>query len=255
MHLCVHDKELEPYKTPLQRHYHAWWIRHVEQYVISRAAQIIAVSEYTARKTEKAFRCAKPLVIHNAVDTVRTFRAGAPRAPHTPFRLLYAGNWSARKGTDLLSPIMAELGSEFELRYTADRADAHRRNSLPPNCQCISRATSAEKMAALYQDADALLFPSRMEGLPLAVIEAMACGLPVIAARASSLPEAVEDRITGLLCSPNDVQAFIDAARTLASSEHQWRAMREAGRARAESEFDMDAMVNAYIEVYRRALT
>lgn len=52
-------------------------------------------------------------------------------------------------------------------------------------------------------------FPSRLEGLPLTVIEAMACGLPVIAAASSSLPEVVQDGASGMLCPLDDVDAFV----------------------------------------------
>ncbi|MFN3594090.1 MAG: glycosyltransferase [Thiobacillaceae bacterium] len=67
-----------------------------------------------------------------------------------------------------------------------------------------------------YRQADALLFPSRIEGLPLTVIEAMACGLPVIAAKSASLPEVVAHGATGLLCPVDDVGAYVSAPRTLA---------------------------------------
>ena len=111
-----------------------------------------------------------------------------------------------------------------------------------------------DALIAAYQQADALLFPSRLEGLPLTVLEAQACGLPVIAARASSLPEVVEEGVTGLLCSQNDIQAFVDTARQLAGEFDLWLGMRTAARQRTENRFCLDAMVDRYSDLYRSIL-
>ena len=63
-------------------------------------------------------------------------------------------------------------------------------------------ASVDEELVALYRGAEALVFPSYYEGFGLPVIEAMACGTPVVAARATSLPEVVGD--VGVLVDPGD---------------------------------------------------
>nr|BAL54438.1 glycosyl transferase family 1 [uncultured Gammaproteobacteria bacterium] len=249
LHSCVHDPALTPYKKPAQRFYHAAWIKRVEAANLRRATRIVAVSRYTARAAEAAFGLRGIEVIHNGVDTAR-FSPIERATPHRPFRLLYVGNWNVLKGVDLLAPIMQALGKDFELAYTADRNGAHERYPLPPNCRNLGRLSGSALVAA-YQQADALLFPSRLEGLPLTVLEAMACGLPVIAADTASLPEVVEDGRTGLLCPLDDVGSFATAARTLAQDPARWLAMRQAARQRAVGMFSERAQLGQWIEVYR----
>jgi glycosyltransferase involved in cell wall biosynthesis len=163
------------------------------------------------------------------------------------------GNWSARKGVDLLAPIMERLGNDFVLQYTADRNGAHTRFRLPPNSVYLGRLAGKDLVRA-YQEADALLFPSRLEGLPLVPLEAMACGLPVIAANDSSLPEVVEDSITGLLLAPNAVEHFASACQGLATNLNFWRRLCVSAREKALSSFNEDALLMRYLQLYRSIL-
>lgn len=249
VHSCVHDPAGARYKRPLQRLYHAAWIARVEAANLRHAQRRVAVSHYTAQMAKTAFGYGNIEVIHNGIDTTR-FSPAARKAPQRPFRLLYVGNWNRLKGVDLLGPILTALGDGFELHFTADRRGAHARSTLPENCHCIGRL-EPQALAAAYRKADALLFPSRLEGLPLTVIEAMACGLPVIAAETSSLPEVVEHGKTGLLCPVDDVSAFVTAIRALAQDPARWQAMRQAARQRAEMLFAEDAQIQRWVAVYR----
>jgi glycosyltransferase involved in cell wall biosynthesis len=250
VHACVHDPALSPFKRPLQRLYHRFWIYHIERTALRHAQRTIAVSHYTAQAVAAAFGKLSIDVIPNGVDT-GFFTPTNRERPNRPFQLLHVGNWIARKGVDLLAPILRELGKDFELVYTADRLGQHRRYPLPSNARCLGRL-DAEGLRAAYTQADALLFPSRLEGLPLTVLEAMACGLPVIAASSSSLPEVVADGETGLLCPVDDVAAFVAAARRLQSDVGLWRTMRLAARERAVALFDEAKQVERYLDLYRQ---
>jgi glycosyltransferase involved in cell wall biosynthesis len=252
LHSCVHDPALTPYKTPARRLYHALWVKAIERANLARARCITAVSHYTAQAAQAAFGVRDITVIHNGVETER-FHPVERSAPHHPFRLLYVGNWNPLKGVDLFAPIMTALGPEFELCATADRRGAHLRYVLPSNCRSLGRLTGDDLVRA-YQEADALLFPSRLEGLPLTVIEAMACGVPVIAARCSSLPEVVADGETGLLCPVDDVAAFVAAVRMLAEDKGRWRAMHQAARERVVEHFSAMRHVAQWVAVYENAL-
>ncbi|MBW1669292.1 MAG: glycosyltransferase family 4 protein [Deltaproteobacteria bacterium] len=252
MHLCVHDPAFEPFKTPLQRLYHRLWIRRVEARMLQRADVVTAVSRYSAERTREVFGCQNIQVIHNGLDTT-TFHPLPRSHPNSPFRLLYVGNWSERKGVGLLGPLLQRLGPDFELHYTADRNGHHRQYGLPSNCRCLGRLGATELVRA-YQTADALLFPSRLEGFGLVAAEAMACGLPVIAAAASSLPEVVEGKVTGLLCPMDDVAAFAKVASSLANNPPLWQAMRQAARKRAVILFDEGRQMEHYVNLYRAIL-
>jgi glycosyltransferase involved in cell wall biosynthesis len=84
------------------------------------------------------------------------------------------------------------------------------------------------------------------------LLEAAACGVPVVTCDAPGCREAVEDRVTGYLIPPKNSQALTDAIDALVSDDHLRRRMGQAGRLRAERLFDERAIVARHIDVYRR---
>ena len=254
IHHVVHDPLLSPYKSRAQALYHRGWIRRMEEWVVKNAAWVIAVSRFTARQALNVFPPRDITVIPNWLNTA-SFHSRDHHHPHRPFRLLFVGNWSRRKGADLLPEIMRELGGAFELRFTQGLQHRRAAGSLPANMVSLGRIDEMHQMVECYRSCDALLFPSRLEGFGLAALEAQACGLPVVATHGTSLVEVIEDGRTGLLCPMDDVEAFAAAARMLAANPTQWREMGEAARHRVESLFSEEQSVSAYIECYRKVLS
>jgi len=250
IHSCVHMPSLNPYKSYSKRLYHRLWVKSLERNTILRAARVIAVSEFVALQMSKVFGCRNIGVIHNGVDT-RVFNSRRKtQTSHTPFRLLFVGKQSRLKGFDLLIPTMDSLGKNFELGFTLEGSRTNLARDLPSSFRPIGHVTTPEMMAQAYQNADALIFPTRLEGFSLAALEAQACGLPVVATRGTSLPELVQNGKTGFLCPQDDVAAFAKATRRLAADPHLWQQMSKAARARAVSLFDIERMIDYYIEVY-----
>lgn len=248
LHSCVHDPALRPYKRPAQAAYHALWVRGVEAANIRCANRVVAVSRYTAEVARKAFGPLDIEVIHNGVDT-DFFTPVARSSPNKPFRLLYVGNWSRLKGVDLLAPILTQLGQGFELVYTADRNSRHTHFPLPSNCRNLGRL-DRDALREAYRHADALIFPSRLEGFGLVAVEAMACGLPVIASAATSLLEVVTHGESGWLCPLDMVAAFATAARELARKPELWHMMRNAARKRATEHFSAEIQTTQWLQRY-----
>ena len=100
-----------------------------------------------------------------------------------------------------------------------------------------------------------MLFPSRLEGMPLAVLEAMGVGLPVVAADVASLPEVVRHAETGLLApSRRMLAAFVSAVRRLRDDPGLHEAMQMASAARARYEFGEDNAIARYVALYATVL-
>jgi len=102
---------------------------------------------------------------------------------------------------------------------------------------------------------DVFVLPSRQEGFPLAVVEAMLAGVPVVAADVGSVGEAVIDGETGLLAPAGDAQAFAERLRQLLSDRELARRLGSSGRDRARELFTAKAMALAFESLYREILS
>jgi len=249
IHHSIHEPALHSCKDPARAAYHRWWIAPNERRVLRRANRVVAVSRFVADASRRALLDVPMEVIYNGVDTGR-FKPGDRRhPPGEPFRLLYVGAWRKLKGVHLLAPIMRELGAGFELRYTGGGAAEGDKPGMPANMHDLGRIDEHGVIAAM-QDSDAFLFPSHSEGFGLVAAEAMACGLPVIATRGSSLVEVIENGVTGVLCPQDDVVAFAAGARSLRDSTGLAESMRRAALAAARSRFSIEQMVSRYLAAY-----
>ena len=97
---------------------------------------------------------------------------------------------------------------------------------------------------------DIFVLPSLREGMPNAVLEAMACGLPVIASEVGGASEILRDGENGLLVCPTDVEQLSEYLYRLALSPERCRAMGTAGRRYVEREIKMEHMVSKYTNLY-----
>jgi glycosyltransferase involved in cell wall biosynthesis len=106
----------------------------------------------------------------------------------------------------------------------------------------------------LVKSFDLFVMSSVTEGLGSAVLEAMACGRAVVATRAGGIPEAVDDGVTGILTAPHDEAAMAEAVVALLEDPARRDRFGRAGRARVETAFSVDQMVERTLEVYARRL-
>lgn len=104
----------------------------------------------------------------------------------------------------------------------------------------------------LMLESDFYVLPSRWEGLPGALVEAMACGLPVVATAVGGVPEAVTDGKTGYLAEPEDPISLASALDRLCKSTDSRRAMGREARIRAADHFSIERMVHDWEAFYRK---
>ena len=111
------------------------------------------------------------------------------------------------------------------------------------------RSDVADVLAA----GDLYVMPSLSEGLPLALVEAMAAGLPIVASNVGGIPEVVADGIEAVLTPADDAPALAGAIGALLGDASRRGRMGTAARARARRDFDVRAMGDAYERLYRGA--
>ncbi|MBI5739844.1 MAG: glycosyltransferase family 4 protein [Nitrospirae bacterium] len=215
--------------------------------VISSADQLVSVSNALKEAAEKIGSPKKAIrTIHNGCDPELFFRDADARTRYRE-KLGISGN-------DVVIIFVGELKKNkgvFELTAALKRL-VPRRPSLHaiilgsgPGQSVIQKeiyAGGMEKRVHLpgnqpHSDiskwlsaSDIFVLPSHYEGLPNAVLEAMACGLPVIAARVGGIPEAVADGETGLLIDSKDISSLSGAIACLAANSDLARTMGERGR-------------------------
>jgi N-acetyl-alpha-D-glucosaminyl L-malate synthase BshA len=110
------------------------------------------------------------------------------------------------------------------------------------------------ELAGLLGLADLFLLPSETESFGLAALEALACGVPVVASRVGGLPEVVREGETGLLVPPGDPGALAAAARSLLTDEPRRAAFATAARADAEARFQPGPVLDRWERLYRSLL-
>jgi glycosyltransferase involved in cell wall biosynthesis len=103
--------------------------------------------------------------------------------------------------------------------------------------------------ASLLRQSDLMLVTSRAESFCLAALEAMACGVPVLASQVGGLPEVVRDGETGHLFPPDRPDLAVEMAASLLSDRRRYRAMSEAAAEWART-FDQARMVDRYEQLY-----
>ena len=115
----------------------------------------------------------------------------------------------------------------------------------------LTGVVSENRLRALYEHADAFIYPSRYEGFGLPLLEAMACGRPVIASTAGALPEIVGE--AGILCDPDDEQGFTDSLERVLRAPAFAAELAARARRRAQS-FTWQRVAERTLEVYRACL-
>ncbi len=98
---------------------------------------------------------------------------------------------------------------------------------------------------------DVCVHPSLHDGLPNALLEAMACARPIVATTAGGIPDVLRDRQEGLLVEPGDVPALAAAIERLLDDPALARACGQAARARVLAEFTPAREVERYLALYR----
>jgi N-acetyl-alpha-D-glucosaminyl L-malate synthase BshA len=203
-------------------------------------------------------------VIPNFVDTARFTPGGAPselaalfpRAAPGPV-LVHVSNFRPVKRLADVVAIFAAVHQRLPCRLLLigdgpERAAAERAVDASGLRAQVAFTGMHEEFAPLLAAADLFLLPSAEESFGLAALEAMACGVPVVASDAGGLPEVVEHGRTGYLAPVGEVAAMAAHAVSILQDRARAKVMGEAARARAVQQFSAGPAIDAYEALYRK---
>ena len=248
-HLVVHDERLRPFKSWPQRIFHRLFVLPMERAAVRRAAANVAVSPLVARQMQRILGADNVVTVNNGVDTAY-FSPGEPpeRQAGDPFKLLFVGKPSLRKGYDIVAAIVGALGDKVEFISAGPEPPP----GLPrPEGNYPGKLDKAALREA-YRAADLLLFPSRMEGLSLAVAEAMACGVPVLTCEGSSMDEFIPAG-GGIVRPADDIAGFVYEIECVMRDPAAHSTMRDLTRAFAVDHLSEQRWVDGMEEVLMSA--
>lgn len=246
-----------------------WYRRATLRWACRASAAVVAVSAVTRRELENGLGLTSGSVglVYNGVDVQGGDRESVRRevgARPDESLLVALGTVEPRKGHILLLQALAEIRRRRpDLAWRLVIAGQDRYDTT-----ASLRAFAVERgfgdrvhfvgfrkdTWSLLAAADIFTMPSIHEGLPMALLEAMRAGVPVVASRAGGIPEAITGEEEGLLVPVGDVPALASALELLIANPAPRRAIAERGRRRADSAFTVEAMTSAYEDLYHAAV-
>lgn len=231
---------------------------YVDQHMLERKVRaamfVIAISEYNKEFIIR--HCGEDLrdkivVVHCGVDT-SLFRPRQKEAVG-PFTIVCVGSLEEKKGqTHLIEAcrLLRERGLDIVCHLigegtTRPALEQQIKDAGLGNCVRLAGGQPRDEVARMLGRADVVALPSivmksgKMEGIPVSLMEPLACEVPVVSTRISGIPELVEDGVTGLLTPPADAVALANALERLARDPELGRRLGRAGREKVLREFDL----------------
>jgi L-malate glycosyltransferase len=243
---------------------------------LSNVARVIAVSGAVARalRAQKIFAGDRIRVVENGVDVARfarareEFESAREEASGAPLRVGLVGELSAVKGQEdfvrAAAKVVAEFGDRVEFLLVGEdnsRGGEYRAllERLISGLNLGGRVRLAggvgeEELTRLLVSLDLFVSASRSEAFGMAMVEALACGVPVVATATEGAREIVEEGVTGLLVPVGDVSALASSISSLLEDERRREALGACALAAARRRFDVARMVEATERVYAEAL-
>lgn len=233
--------------------------------LIKRADMVIAVSDEWKTRVGAVLPLSNSVVLRNCIDVQSFTPASAAENHHTPsalflgrvgkakgaFDLLEALRLLAQQNTPLNIWVCGEEENKGDLRQAEMQAKIY---DLQSQYQLMGRV-GGELKQQLLQDANLFVLPSHDEALPMAILEAMASGLPIVSTTVGGIPELVREGVNGYMVKPGDVAALADRLARLAANPDLRKSMGAQSRAIAEAELDVPPYIQQLLHLYQALMT
>ena len=215
--------------------------------ILNTADKVIALSDEWKHKFDRTFGLTNCVVLENGIDTERLQPAITSCQEH-PHTFVSLGRLGERKGTyDLITAIeQAKIEVPDIKCYLAGDGEIEKCNDLIKqkrldNNIIVVGWADFDKKLELLRKSSVLVLPSYNEGLPMAILEGMACGKAIISTRVGAIPEVVK-KDNGILIQPGDVNALARALITCSTDSKMVLRMSQNNIKKIEDRFSMRVM-------------
>jgi len=238
---------------------YAWLAALIESLTLPRSAGVVCITNYTREAVMALAR--RTWVVPNAV-TASFFEVNATPAPGAPARILCVGQVCVRKNQNAFIRALDSLAArhKFELRFQggASENDAYGReffSLIRARPWCVyGGLANREELKALLCQATMLVLPSLEDNCPMTVLEAMAAGVPVVAAQVGGLLDLIEEGRTGFFCNPLDALSMATAVERALTQPAAAAEVAEHAKRRARERFHPEVIARRHVEIYREVL-
>jgi N-acetyl-alpha-D-glucosaminyl L-malate synthase BshA len=227
----------------------------ITKYAIEKSDGVTVISDFLLRETREVFGVTRPIArIHNFVNC-DLYRPGPSREGSRP-RLLHISNFRPVKRVEDCVRVLAHVRKtlDAELWMAGDgpqRSSAERLARELGVEEHVRFLGKQDRIERLIPQADVLLMPSEREAFGLAALEAMACGVPAVAAASGGVAELIADGHDGFLAPVGDTERMAGHAVALLSDRDLYVRISSAARETAVTRFATERIIPQYEELYR----
>ncbi|WP_294950905.1 glycosyltransferase family 4 protein [Sulfurovum sp.] len=246
----------------------AFWRSFQEKQSFAKADGLIAVSDFVGKTTKSLLHFSQPFeTIYNIVDTGKFYAASDDKV--IARKILFVGTVVEKKGVRQLVEAMPKIleaypdatldivGRDWKDPQTGESYTAYLKTFITPDIEKAVKIVGPlphHDIPKKLEQAEVCVYPSHMEAMPIAWLEALGMGKGVVASKLGPGPEAVIDQKTGLLCHPLDPNNIAGKIIAMFDDPEMAQVMGENAREDVLTRFNLERIVEQNIDFYRSLL-
>ncbi|HRP01787.1 MAG TPA: N-acetyl-alpha-D-glucosaminyl L-malate synthase BshA [Candidatus Kapabacteria bacterium] len=235
------------------------------KYSLENSDGVSAVSNYLKHNTLQHFETSKDIdVIYNFIDTDLYKRVDASKlrktlAPNNEKLLIHISNFRSVKRVQDTIRILKEVNKDIPTKLLLvgdgpEKSDCEKLSRELGMSENIKFLGKQSMVVELLSASDVFLLPSQSESFGLSALEAMSCGVPVVASNIGGIPEVVSHGKSGYVAEFGDINRMAKYVKDLLSNEKKWKMYSKESRKIAEEKFNKHIIIPQYEQLYERLI-
>lgn len=226
-------------------------LRDVYRFVYEKSDEIVTICQSASDSILNRFNKSST-IIYNSIEK---FNVEERKETNNRVNFVVASSINHRKGSDLLCCVLEKLPQDYssrsEFHIFGDGPFLREFEERMSKRENIHFYGSTQKPYLHYGTMDVLLLPSRLETLPMSIIEGMCAHLPIVASNVGATKELVDDKTTGILFDPSE-ESLMEAIKGSVDNRATLRQMGEEGYKKFCDHFESDIWVSRFVDLFKK---